>query len=146
MHGLFDRETFIKALTEGISVPTLKSQNDIVSFCDRMSQFFAETPNEFWVDYDNEMKVNAPIGCAMVIDYKMTPVLRILAVENCVVFSYYDNISRNLYAEAISQAAMGVMLFCGMENGEIEKIDGSLEVKSQKSTRSRPIAFDFDLI
>jgi hypothetical protein len=123
MSDVVSKEEFTTALAEGYPVPHLKTQADVDGFCSRIITFFAETPNNFWIDHDPVAQegLESPFGSILTIDFGSVPTLRVLVLPGVVRFtlvvSSMDEVDDQ---KAVGQAAMGVMLFCGLETGKLE--------------------------
>ena len=126
MQDVITKEQFTQALTEGVPLPNMTSQSDIDGFCVRLIQFFTETPNNFWIDHDREAEaaLETSFGAILTVDFGSVPTLRVYVMPGIVKFTLTETSLEDVTNQpAVGQAAMGVILFCAMESGMIERID-----------------------
>ena len=126
MSDVVSKDDFTIALTEGFPVPHLRDQSDIDAFCERIITFFTETPNDFWIDHDQEANdaLALPNGSILTIDFGSTPTLRVHVLPGVVKFTLTEATLADVdNQQAVGQAAMGVILFCSLETGKLEIAD-----------------------
>jgi len=130
MSDVVSRDEFTAALTQGYPVPHLKTQVDVDAFCERIITFFTETPNDYWIGHEpaGDTMQEAPFGAVLTVDFGSIPTLRVHVLPGVVKFTLTEaTLEKVDNQQAVGQAAMGVILFCGLETGKLEMPDNPQE-------------------
>jgi len=129
---LITQASFVHALTQGIQIPAI-SNGDMCTFCDRLIAWINSTDNIYWAgwDRDNINRIIVDLRSSELMQLHISPgLLEFRRVE--------DNIEHDM-AEEFGNGVVGVMLFCMIENGEIEEIDLANIAKEEPAQTAPPL-------
>jgi hypothetical protein len=139
---LISQERFMTALVEGIPI-TQKSTTGAFNFGERMIQWINNTPNEYWACWDRSKKNQ------IVMDIRNIELMYILVEPDRVTFLRPPNGAAEDLPKEFGNGAIGIMLFCMMENGEIDEVPldevPAEEVQLPPQAKAKPTP-DFDWI
>ena len=112
---LISREAFTRALTTGIDVPHM-DENGMFLFGERLITWINNAENDYWACW------NPDVPDDILIDLKHYALLNAgLKPGTVQIKQSYPSVAKALPAE-FGDAALGVILFCMMENNEVEQL------------------------
>jgi len=116
MEQLITQEKFVEALTVGIPIPP-DNTGDVFEFGERLIRWINSTDNIYWAawcpEHSNRVLMDLR-NCELMQLHIHPGILLFRRVE--------DQIEHDMAAE-FGNGAIGIMLFCMIENGEIEELD-----------------------
>ena len=139
---LITQERFRNALVDGIPIENQNS-TDIFDFGERLIWWINNTPNEYWACWDRTDSQK------IVVDIRSIELMYIHLETGLVTFLRPPNGAAEDLPKAFGNGAVGVMLFCMIENGEIEEVplDEVIEEEVQPHPQAAPKPKpDFDWI
>ena len=116
MPQLINQQRFTDALVEGIDIPQ-KSDTELFDFGNRLIDWINITDNEYWACWNPEEKNS------IIMDIKSCEIMNLKLTSNKVIFLKPGNGAAEDLPKEFGNAAIGIMLFCMLENEEIEEID-----------------------
>jgi len=122
---LINQQRFTDALVEGIDIPH-SSDTELFDFGNRLIDWINITDNEYWACWNPEEKNS------IVMDIKTCEIMHLRLELSRLIFLKPDNGAAEDLPKAFGNAAIGIMLFCMIENGEIEEVDLSDIPKDDK--------------
>ena len=123
---LFTKERFTQALVQGMPIPHT-SDVDLLHFGHRMIDWINETENEYWACW------NPKSSNDIILDIRNIEIMHVQVQQGRVVFLRPGNGVAEDLPKEFGNAAVGVMLFCMMESGEIEEVDPEEIAKATQS-------------
>jgi hypothetical protein len=112
---LITQEQFTGALVEGISIPATRDL-DLFDFGTRLIEWINSTDNEYWACWHPELKNS------IIIDLKNIEMINLKLEPGRVLFLKPDNGVAEDLPKEFGNGAIGIILFCMMENEEIEEL------------------------
>ena len=140
---LITQERFTNALVDGIPIPA-KRDLDLFDFGTRLVEWINNTPNEYWACWNPAEKNN------IIIDLKNIEIINLKLETGRVMFFKPDNGAAEDLPREFGNGAIGILLFCMMENGEIDEVpldevEDTEEVQEAKEVEPKEMP-DFDWI
>ena len=126
MKPLITQEKFTEALTEGISIP-VESNSDMFSFGERMIRWINSTDNIYWAAWcpDNPHRV--------IMDLRNCELMQLHIHPGILLFRRMEDDIEHDMAKEFGNGALGIMIFCMLENGEIEEFDLDAVIQEDKT-------------
>lgn len=117
MPPLITQQYFTQCLVGGIPIPG-QDQPALDDFGERLIRWINDTPNEYWACWKPGSE-----GKRILIDLRSTEIINLQLDPGILIFQRPGDgtIAEALPAE-FGNAAIGVMLFCMIENGQIEEV------------------------
>ncbi|HIE84307.1 MAG TPA: hypothetical protein EYQ00_10905 [Dehalococcoidia bacterium] len=112
---LISQEQFTNALVEGISIPANRDL-ELFEFGTRLVEWINDTDNEYWACWNPELKNN------IIIDMKNINIINLRLESGRIIFHKPDNGAAEDLPKEFGNGAIGIILFCMMENEELEEI------------------------
>jgi len=143
LEQLITQERFTNALVEGIPIPA-ESDLDLFDFGTRLVEWINITNNKYWACWNPETKNN------IIIDIKNIEIINIKLETGRVLFFKPDNGAAEDLPKEFGNGAIGIILFCMIENKEIDQIslddiEKDEEVQEEKVVEPKVIP-DFEWI
>tara|TARA_R110002060_G_scaffold48893_1_gene59838 strand:+ start:362 stop:802 length:441 start_codon:yes stop_codon:yes gene_type:complete len=113
--NLITQENFANALVDGIAIPA-GSDNELFDFGNRLIDWINLTDNLYWACWNPEEKNN------IIIDIRNTEVINLRLLPNRIIFLKPENGAAEDLPREFGNGAVGILLFCMIENGEIEEL------------------------
>ena len=121
---LISQEQFISALANGIDI-NAETPIDQFSFGERMIRWINETDNIYWAAWDQEHDDR------VIIDLRNCELMQVWISKNHAAFRRIAPDVEADMAKEFANGAVGIILFCMLDNGEIEEFDLSEIVNVQ---------------
>ena len=144
MEPLITQEKFTEALTEGISIP-VESSTDIFAFGERLIRWINSTDNIYWAAWcpDHPNRV--------IMDLRNCELMQLHIHPGILLFRRVEDDIEHDMAKEFGNGAIGIMIFCMLENGEIEELaldevlqkDKASPKTAQPDSEDDPSAFDW---
>jgi len=113
---LITQEAFVSALTEGIKIPA-ETGIDMHNFGHRLIRWINSTDNIYWAAWDPE-NLNR-----VILDLRNCELMQLHINPGLLEFRRVEKDVEHDLAIEFGNGAIGVMLFCMLENGEIEEFN-----------------------
>lgn len=112
---LITQEQFTSALVEGISISSARDL-DLFDFGTRLIEWVNNTDNEYWACWNPESKNS------IIIDLRNIEMINIKLDPGRLLFLRPDNGAAEDLPKEFGNGAIGIILFCMIENGDVEEI------------------------
>jgi hypothetical protein len=113
---LITQETFVTALSSGISIPPLREQ-DITSFGQRLIDWINATENVYWAEWDTEFMNR------VIMDFQNCELMQLHLKPGRLFFYRVEEDIEHTMAKEFGNGAIGIILFCMLENKELEEFE-----------------------
>tara|TARA_B100000214_G_scaffold75958_1_gene51135 strand:- start:124 stop:558 length:435 start_codon:yes stop_codon:yes gene_type:complete len=138
---LISQERFTNALVDGITISHKRSA-DLFGFGHRMIDWINDTPNDYWACWNPK----DPDG--VILDIRNVEIMHLKLTPGRVLFLKPSNGAAEDMPKEFGNGAIGIMLFCMMDNGEIDEVPlDEVPVEkpqlSPKADRKPPPDFDW---
>tara|TARA_R110002060_G_scaffold13460_2_gene19053 strand:- start:159 stop:632 length:474 start_codon:yes stop_codon:yes gene_type:complete len=117
-NALITQEMFIEALSAGIPIAAT-SRTEQFSFGERMICWINSSDNVFWAAWDPEFDDR------IIIDLRNCELMQVWISSRLVSFRRANSTADedDELAKEFANGVIGIMLFCMIENGEVEELD-----------------------
>ncbi len=134
---LITQEKFVEALTNGIAIPA-ENNIDVFDFGERLIRWINSTDNIYWAAWDpeNENRV--------LVDLRNCELMQLWIIPGRVLFRRVEKDVEHDMAKEFGNGAIGIMLFCMLENEEIEEFDLEMLAKEEEPQKSKSDASNED--
>ena len=140
---LITQEKFTSALVEGITIPATHDL-DLFDFGTRLVEWINITDNEYWACWNPKEKHN------IIVDLKNLEILNLKLEPGRIIFLRPENGAAEELPKEFGNGAIGILLFCMMENGEIDEVPldelGEVEEVQEVKEVEQKVIPDFDWI
>ena len=138
---LISQERFTSALVDGIAI-NHNREDELFGFGHRMIDWINDTPNDYWACW------NPKDSSSVVLDIRNIEIMNLKLQPGKVIFLKPGNGIADDMPQEYGNGAIGIMLFCMMENGEIDEVPlDEVPVEkpqpSPKAKRNPPPDFDW---
>jgi len=113
---LITQEKFVEALTNGIAIPA-ENNIDMFDFGERLIRWINSTDNVYWAAWCSENPNR------VLMDLRNCELMQLWIEPGRLQFRRTEPDVEHTMAKEFGNGAIGVMLFCMLENGEIEELD-----------------------
>jgi hypothetical protein len=133
---LINQQRFTDALVEGIDIPQV-SDTELFDFGNRLIDWINITDNEYWACWNPEEKNS------IVMDIRTCEIMHLKLETSRLIFLKPDSGAAEDLPKEFGNAAIGIILFCMIENEEIEElalddIPKDDKVHTSPETESKP--------
>ena len=140
---LITQERFTSALVEGISIPA-NSDLDLFDFGTRLVDWINITDNKYWACWNPNTKNN------IIVDLKNVEMINLKLEPGRIFFFKPDNGAAEDMPKEFGNGAIGIILFCMIENKEIDQVSlddiANVESAGEVKTVEPKVVPDFDWI
>ena len=116
MDPLITQEAFVEALTNGIPI-TAQNDIDMFDFGERLIRWINSTDNIYWGAWCPEHPNR------VIMDLRNCELMQLHISPGIVEFRRVEKDIEHDMAKEFGNGAIGIMLFCMLENGELEEFD-----------------------
>jgi hypothetical protein len=137
MEQLITQEKFVEALTLGIMIPA-ESTADMFDFGERLIQWINATDNIYWAAWDPEHENR------VIMDLRNCELMQLHISPGIVEFRrIVEDIEHDMPKE-FGNGAVGIMIFCMLENGDLEELDLAEILGLDEKPDPPPVVVDID--
>jgi hypothetical protein len=113
---LITQEMFVKALATGIEIPA-KTRMERFDFGERLIRWINATDNVYWAAWDQESEDR------IIMDLRNCELMQLWVSPGLVSFRRIEPDIEHDLAQEFGNGAIGIILFCMLENEDIEEFD-----------------------
>ena len=126
---LITQQNFVNALTNGINIKP-QSEGELYSFGSRLINWINDTDNVYWAAWDPKYRTR------IILDMNNAELMHLQLKPGKLEFRRNEPGIEHRLEKEFGNGAVGVMLFCMIDNGDIEELDVRVapEVKPAKPT------------
>jgi|APSaa5957512535_1039671.scaffolds.fasta_scaffold69591_1 hypothetical protein len=139
---LITQEIFVDALSQGISIPPVRDV-DLTSFGQRLIDWINATDNVYWAAWDSEH------ANRVILDLHNCELMQLHLNPGRLLFYRLEKDVEHTMAKEFGNGAIGIILFCMLENGELEEFDleqiineGAQDTSDSNTQASKPAVTD----